>query len=154
MLWAVFHYYANYGSVALHSHNTLKWSAILGLSFFAWCWTVAQGIHATGFKHALWTLHFTFKSANTLALCQSKATLPIVYFWTMGQLIWIFHSVFGSLKRAFFMPPTSPHIPSFAPMILIPTYLGGSPSTPLSRIGNKGCWTLWDHTPLISYSHM
>ena len=26
------------GSIALLSHNTLKWSAILGLSFFAQCW--------------------------------------------------------------------------------------------------------------------
>ena len=37
---------------------------------------VAQGIHAMGFKHAYWISHITFKSANTLALCQSKATLP------------------------------------------------------------------------------
>ena len=29
----------NQGSIALLSHNTLKWSVILGLSFFAWfCW--------------------------------------------------------------------------------------------------------------------
>ena len=27
-----------FGSIALLSHNTLKWSAILGLSFFAQCW--------------------------------------------------------------------------------------------------------------------
>ena len=27
-----------FGSVALLSHNTLKWSAILGLRFFARCW--------------------------------------------------------------------------------------------------------------------
>ena len=39
------------GSVALLSHNTLKWSAILGLSFFC-AVMVAQGIHATGFKRA------------------------------------------------------------------------------------------------------
>ena len=42
-----------FGSIALLSHNTLKWSAILGLSFFAWYWLlVAQGIHAAGFKRA------------------------------------------------------------------------------------------------------
>ena len=27
-----------FGSIALLSHNTLKWSVIFGLSFFAWCW--------------------------------------------------------------------------------------------------------------------
>ena len=30
--------YVHIGSVALLSHYTLKGSAILGLSFFAWCW--------------------------------------------------------------------------------------------------------------------
>ena len=37
---------------------------------------VAQGIYATGFKRAQRILYFIFKSANTLALCQSKAMLP------------------------------------------------------------------------------
>ena len=40
---------------------------------------VAQGIRATGFKHTQSISLFTFKSANTLALCQSKATLPYWY---------------------------------------------------------------------------
>ena len=39
------------GSVALLSYNILKWRAILELSFFC-AVLVAQGIHATGFKHA------------------------------------------------------------------------------------------------------
>ena len=42
-------YYVDIGSVALLSHNSLKWSAILGLSFFC-AMMVAHGIHATGFK--------------------------------------------------------------------------------------------------------
>ena len=33
-----------YGSVALLSHNTLKWSAILRLSFFAWCWWSRESV--------------------------------------------------------------------------------------------------------------
>ena len=34
----IFTYYLVYGSIALLSHNTLKWSMILGLSFFVRCW--------------------------------------------------------------------------------------------------------------------
>ena len=77
----------HYGSVALLSPNTLKWSAILGLSFFCVV-LVAQGIRATGFKHAYWISHFTFKSANTLALCQSKATLPFMVFFYFSRIIY------------------------------------------------------------------
>ena len=50
----------DFGSVALLSDNTLKWSAILGLSFFC-AVLVAQGIHATEFKHTYlvnFALHF------------------------------------------------------------------------------------------------
>ena len=56
-----------HGIIALLLHNTLKWSAISGLSFFEWCcWprkSVLRGARA-------------FKSANTLGLCQCKAMLP------------------------------------------------------------------------------
>ena len=37
-------HFSNYGSVALLSHNTLKWSAILGLSFFAQCWWPRESV--------------------------------------------------------------------------------------------------------------
>ena len=33
-----------YGSVTLLSHNTLKWSAILGLSFFVRCWWPRESV--------------------------------------------------------------------------------------------------------------
>ena len=43
------------GSIALLSHNTLKWSAILGLSFFVQCWwpweSVLQGSSALSEFH-------------------------------------------------------------------------------------------------------
>ena len=34
----------HYGSVALLSHNTLKWSEILGLSFFVQCWRPRESV--------------------------------------------------------------------------------------------------------------
>ena len=79
-----------YGSVALLSHNNLKWSEILGLSFFVQCWLPRESM-LTGFKHTYWISHFTFNSANTLALCQSKAMLPwldcpintCIFFWKL-----------------------------------------------------------------------
>ena len=37
-------YFRLYGSIALLSHNTLKGSAILGLSFFAWCWWLRESM--------------------------------------------------------------------------------------------------------------
>ena len=35
---SVYYFQSYFGSVALLSHSTLKWSAILRLSFFAQCW--------------------------------------------------------------------------------------------------------------------
>ena len=40
-VWSKFSYI---GSIALLSHNTSKWSGILGLSFFAWCWWHRESI--------------------------------------------------------------------------------------------------------------
>ena len=69
----------HYGSVALLSHNTLKWSAFLGLSFFVRCWwpreSMLQG-----------SLHFhTLKVQilKVLTLCQSVKVKQryLCYLW-------------------------------------------------------------------------
>ena len=55
----------------------------LGTQFFAQCWwpreSMLQGSRALSEFCTSRILHFTFKSANTLAFCQSKAMLPQQY---------------------------------------------------------------------------
>ena len=67
------------GCVALLSHNTSKRSAILGLSFLHGA--SGPGNPCYGVQARI--SHFTFKSANTLALCYSKAMLPKLAYGTL-----------------------------------------------------------------------
>ena len=55
------------GSIALLSHNTLNWSAILGLS------TLSGTDPCYGVQAYLVNFALHFQIVNTLALCQSKA---------------------------------------------------------------------------------
>ena len=71
------------GSVALLSHNTLKWSAILGLSFFAWCWWPMESM-LWGSSALSEFCTSILNRANTLALCQTKAMLPKSYHIVMS----------------------------------------------------------------------
>ena len=69
--------YMHYGSVALLSHNTLKRSAILGLSFLAQCWWPRESVLWGSSVLSEFRTSLALKSANTLPLCQSKATIPV-----------------------------------------------------------------------------
>ena len=90
-VWIFFDKQINICSVALLSHNTLKWSVILGLSFFAWCWWPRESM--LWGSSALSEFHTSLSKVLTLCHCvKLKQRYLITYPWTEYFRVMIFWS--------------------------------------------------------------
>ena len=87
-----------FGSVALLSNNTLKWSAILGLSFFVQCWWPRESV--LWGSNALSKFRSSLSKGLTLGHCvkvkQRYPSLLVILGWVYPFWTWFHLSIFSS----------------------------------------------------------